>query len=278
MSWLLSVINNSARFHETTDWISNTDVTRWLLIERWFLNLSRIFIDLGSDFGKAFTYITLIILLGYSVYFLCRICPQRVWLFVLTLIGSTALTLMLPDIISKGVRSIVPRYLFPCYLGFQLAVAYLLATKITAVNLRKRRLWQSLMAVLLSSGIISCIISSQAEVWWNKGGNFKKPVMPQVARIINQSTRPLVITSCEGIWPINDKLSLSHLLASQVRFQLVNPPNMPQIYHGFSDVFLLNLSPETYRKELLGRLEKEQNYKIKTVYPDNLNLWRLAKQ
>src|SRR5919202_1569388 len=216
MSWLLSVINNSARFHETTDWISNTDVTRWLLIERWFLNLSRIFIDLGSDFGKAFTYITLIILLGYSVYFLCRICPQRVWLFVLTLIGSTALTLMLPDIISKGVRSIVPRYLFPCYLGFQLAVAYLLATKITAVNLRKRRLWQSLMAVLLSSGIISCIISS-----------------------------------CEGIWPINDKLSLSHLLASQVRFQLVNPPNMPQIYHGFSDVFLLNLSPETYRKELL---------------------------
>jgi uncharacterized membrane protein len=278
MPWFLSVISNSSRFHETTDWISKTDVTRWLLIERWFLNFSRIFLDLRSDFGKPFTYISLIILLGYAVYFLCRRCPQRVWLFVLTLIGSTALTLMLPDIIGKGVRSIVPRYLFPCYLGFQLAVAYLLATEIPAVSLRKRRLWQSVMAVLLSSGIISCIISSQAEVWWNKGGSFKKPVMPEVARIINQSTHPLVISSCEGTWPINDKLSLSNLLASQVRLQLVIPPNRPQTSHSFSDVFFFNLSPETYRKELLDRLEKEQNYKIKTVYPDNFNLWRLAKQ
>jgi len=276
--WLLSVISNSSRFQETTNWISKTDVTRWLLIERWFLNFSRIFLDLGSDFGKPFTYISLIILLGYSVYFLCRRCPKRVWLFVLTLIGSTALTLMLPDIIGKGVRSIVPRYLFPCYLGFNLAVAYLLATQITAVSFRKRRLWQIVMAVLLSGGVISCIISSQAKIWWLKGASFKQPVIPQVARIINQAAHPLVITSCEGTWPINDELYLSHLLASKVRLQLVIPPNMPQTSHSFSDVFLFNLSSETYRQELLGRFEKEQNYKIKTVYSDNLTLWRLAKQ
>lgn len=211
--WLLSVISNSSRFQETTNWISKTDVTRWLLIERWFLNFSRIFLDLGSDFGKPFTYISLIILLGYSVYFLCRRCPKRVWLFVLTLIGSTALTLMLPDIIGKGVRSIVPRYLFPCYLGFNLAVAYLLATQITAVSFRKRRLWQIVMAVLLSGGVISCIISSQAKIWWLKGASFKQPVIPQVAGIINQAAHPLVITSCKGTWPINDELYLSHLLA-----------------------------------------------------------------
>jgi uncharacterized membrane protein len=185
---------------------------------------------------------------------------------------------MLPDIIGKGVRSIVPRYLFPCYLGFNLAVAYLLATQITAVSFRKRRLWQIVMAVLLSGGVISCIISSQAKIWWLKGASFKQPVIPQVARIINQAAHPLVITSCEGTWPINDELYLSHLLASKVRLQLVIPPNMPQTSHSFSDVFLFNLSSETYRKELLGRLEKEQNYKIKTVYPDNLTLWRLAKQ
>lgn len=197
--WLLNVISNSSRFYETTGWLSKMEVSKGLLVERWLLNLSRIFIDLDSDFGKPFIYLNLIILLGYSLYFLFQKCPQRVWLFVLTLIGATALTLMLPDIIGKGVRSIVPRYLFPCYLGFHLAVAYLLATQLTAVSFRKRRLWQIVMALLLSSGVISCIISSQAEIWWLKGGSFKKPVIPQVARIINQAAHPLVITSCKGI-------------------------------------------------------------------------------
>lgn len=273
--WLVIVISNFSRLGDTTDWIAKRNVSQSFLIERWLLNLSRIFIDLDSDLGKPFIFLIVVIILGYSLYFLGRTTPERVWLFVSTLIGSTVLSLILPDLITGGVRSIVPRYLFPCYLGVHLAVGYLLATQITEANPRKGLLWKVVIAVLLSSGVISCIIISQAGIWWLKGGSFSKPVIPQIARIINGATHPLLMTSCEGIWPISNALYLSYLLAPQVRIQLAIPPNTPRINPTFSDVFLFNPSQN---QDWQYRLVKEQKYKIETVYPDKLRLWKLVKQ
>lgn len=75
----------------------------------------------------------LLAIVGYAVYFLCSETSKQVWLFVLTLMAVTAVAVMLPDVILGGIRSTKPRYLFPTYLGMQIAVAYLLATKISAL-------------------------------------------------------------------------------------------------------------------------------------------------
>ena len=239
--WIIVIIRNLPRLQETTQWIGNMNFTLPLLIERWLLNYSFIFIDIGSDFAKPLIYLFILITIGYSIYFTCKTNPQKVWLFVVTLIGTLALILMVADIITGGVRSVVPRYLFPSYLGVHLAVAYMISAQITAANLQKQSLWKIVLAVLLSSGIISCIIISQAESWWLKGGSFKEPVIPQIARIINQANKPLVISSCQGIWPVNHQLSLSHLLAPQVKLQLVIPPKTPNISSSFNNIFLLRI-------------------------------------
>ena len=271
--WIIVIISNWHRLQETTEWIGNMNFTLPLLIERWLLNYSFIFIDLGSDFAKPLIYLLIFIMIGYSIYFICQKTPQKVWVFVVTLMGTLALILMVADIITGGVRSVVPRYLFPSYLGVQLAVAYLIYAKITATSFRKQWLGKILLALLLSGGIISCIIISQAEYWWLKGGSFKDPVMPQIARIINQADNPLVISSCQGIWSVNSKLSLSHLLAPQVKFQLTIPPNIPKIPPSFNHIFLFDTS-----QELEDRLEQEENFKLETLAPEKLGLLKLIRQ
>ncbi|MEG3987263.1 hypothetical protein QUA13_08875 [Microcoleus sp. S28C3] len=76
----------------------------------------------------------LVAIVGYAVYFLCSDeTNKQVWLFVVMVRAVTALAVVLPDVILGGTRSTKARYLFPTYLGMQIAVAYLLATKISAL-------------------------------------------------------------------------------------------------------------------------------------------------
>lgn len=271
--WIIVIINNLPKLQDTTEWIGKMNTTLPFLIERWLLNYSRVFIDVGSDIAKPLIYLFILTIVGYSIYFICKTTLQKKWLFVVTLIGTLALILMIADMMTGGVRSVVPRYSFPSYLGVHLAIAYLISAQITAAISRRQWFWKILLLVLISSGIISCIIISQAEIWWLKGGNFTEPVMPQIARIINQVTNPLVISSCTGTWPVNDELYLSNLLVPQVKLQLVIPPNIPQISASFNNIFLVN-PPQ----ELKNSLEKEENFKLETVYPEKLELFKLIKK
>ena len=261
--WLFYVANNLSTIQTTTSLLEGK-VPLLSLWEKWGFNLSRAFIDLDSQgriipIGNSLTevvrntlVITLVILVGYAIYFLCRHTPQRIWLFVLTLMGITGMSLILPDLIFGGIRSSATRYLVPCYLGIQVAVAYLLATRILGDG--RRYLWRLVAIALLSAGVVSCVISSPAETWWNKYGSYYNP---QVAKIINQAQRPLLISS--GYLP--RVLSLSYLLQPKVSIQFVEPANLSQIPEGFSDVFF-------YRpgEELQSRLTKHLKYKIEKIY------------
>ncbi|BAY42983.1 hypothetical protein SAMD00079811_05610 [Scytonema sp. HK-05] len=159
----------------------------------------------------------------------------------------------------------------------QLAVSYLLATQIfsTSVTIAIRKLWQLVMVTLLTLGVISCAIISQTQTWWYKELNL---YTPQVVGIINQVPQPLVITSCQGTWPLGDELALSHRLAPKVRLLLVNESNVPQIPNTFSDVFFYNPYYNAPMPILESKLEKEQKYKIEEdVYPKKIQLWKLVK-
>ena len=281
--WIVLYFINASTVGE---WILQK-LSLFTLFKRWLINLSLVFFDIqigynnqlfdiesGNDvvqfgYSDSLTYVIplFIILIVYSIYFICKQTKKSVWLFILTLIGMPAITLVLPDIISGGQRSTIGRYLFPCYLGIQIAVAYLITTQITSISIKpwQQKFWQLLMLTLFSAGILSCAVSSQAETWWNKYSSYYNP---QVAQIINQTTQPLVISSQKRVSRIT---SLSYELEPKVRLLLVDGTKIPNIIDGFSDIFLFRPSGE-----LQSNLEKNQKYKLQIIHRLG-SLWRLQK-
>ncbi|MDF0551907.1 glycosyltransferase family 39 protein [Kamptonema sp. UHCC 0994] len=275
--WIVCIINNFSEL----GWVANK-INILTLLTRLSINITSILFDVqigtkerlfdvlsgkdnlqfGTDNLWLYTIVPTLILVGYSLKFLCKNTPEEIWLFILILILSTATPLVFKDLISGGQRSSIARYLIPCYLGIQLAVAYLLANKITSKNINQQKMWQIITIILISGAVLSCAISSQSETWWNKYSSYYNP---QVAKIINQATQPLIVSS-NAI----RLTSLSYLLENKVKLQVVPGDNFPKIPDGFTDIFLFYPS-----KKFQLNLEKDENYKLDSVYP-NGNLWRLS--
>lgn len=276
--WIILYFINASAIGE---WSSNK-LSYATLFQRWLINISSAFFDVqigyndqlfdvesGNDVVKLgydnfLTHILLlfVILIIYAFYFICKKTQISVWLFVLTLIGFPTLILVLQDVIAGGQRSTIGRYLIPFYLGIELAVAYLLATQLTSIKWQQK-LWKLLAIAVFSAGILSCVISSQAETWWNKYSSYYNP---QVAQIINQTSQPLVISSQKRVSRIT---SLSYELEPKVRILLVDGTSIPNIINNFSNVFLFRPSAE-----LQSQLEKEQKLQIAHSLGQ---LWRLKK-
>lgn len=234
------------------------------------IQLSRIFFDIdlspANPLNSLITPIFLIIV-GYSICFLCLTTNYKVWFFLITLILVPALPLILSS--SGGIQLSTEPYLLPSYLGIQVTVAYLLATQIYNRSISRRSIWQIIMTLVIICGLISCRVSSQAETWWNKGMSYGNP---QVARIINQTSSPLLVSDALGN-NYGNVFSLSYLLEPKVRFLLVNNQQILKIPDGFADVFLLNPS-ENWRETI------EKNYNLKTdiVYSNQYySVWKLVK-
>lgn len=276
--WLLVVITQSSQVSQTTAWTSY-QMSRLNLVKTWWVNLGYFFFDFSLYINNYpwVRYLSMclrtfiLILVGYSIYFLCRNTSKQVWLFVLTLIGTTGLALIIPDLILEGQRSKTSRYLLPCYLGIQLAFAYLISNKITFISIKgwSVKVWRVITITLITLGVLSCALGSQAETSWHKDLNY---YTPQVVHIINKYQRPFLISFCQKVWALGDEMPLSYLLAPKVQLQLVQEPNMPKIPDNFSDVFLLD-PPLAVQSSL----EREHHYKIKPVDNENLKLWKIEK-
>jgi uncharacterized membrane protein len=283
LPWVIIIIVRFSTFRLNSEWTSKP-MGFFMLVKQWLFGLSSIFIDtysfasinlwpVSGSLFKYSTQLSILILTGYSIYFLCRRTSKEIWLFVITLIGITMLTMILPDLFLGGRRSASPRYMIPCYLGVELSVAFLLANKIVSAGSWQRGFCRTLMVVLIVGGIISSVVSSQADYWWNKGGTHNNP---QIARIINSSSRPLLASDAGGA-NLGNILSLSHLLDQKVRFRLLPDPATQkyslesdpfELSDGFSDLFLFNPSPATQK------IIAEKNYKVKKVSIED-NLWRI---
>lgn len=303
LPWIAVVLLNRVQAQSVTAWTGVIKKPLWELFKIWGINFSRVFVDFNyssqdtliSQVFLAFAVIILLALLGYSLYFLCITASQRRWLFVLTLMGSITLPFMLADVILGGVRSTTPRYFIPCYLGIQLAIAYLFANKIIAINHKagQQKSWQVIMAIIISVGVLSCVKNSQAETWWHQTLNRDTPA---VAKIINKAERPLLISNNN---PANI-LSLSYRLEPKVKY-LYKPEcytscnalksrnikaeteyqlNIPEIPQGFTDVFLLETSPS---EEWKRNIAENQTYKITPMLNPSSDefvswLWKFKKR
>lgn len=290
MPSLVNTVENFNQVRSTTIWAEQTNFLR--LVSRWVGSITIAFFDIGIDGTANATQLALLIpvgimilaLVGYALYYLCRQTPKRVWLIVLLLIATTALFLAVPDIIKGGRRSANPRYLVPCYVGIQIAVAYLLSAKISSnlEKLKQQKLWKIVIVGVFSAGIISGGVSSQADIWWNKGSGWLRAL--EVAATVNQASNPLFISDAN----IAYIMPLSYYLEPKVKL-LIEPrcytscyknrelakkkPQPPQIPGGFSELFLYRPS-STLRSAI-----QQQNYQIDPADTNvELNLWKITKK
>jgi len=254
-------------------------------VKTWTANISGDFFDLGLRSGTLFnspfklaiitTMFALLILVLYSIYFLYRQTPQRVWLFVISLMAVTALALALPDIILGGRRSFLTRYLIPCHLGIQLAVAYFFSAKISYApfGIRKQKIWQIVLVAVLSLGVLSDAVYSQSTVWWNKRTN---GFNPELAPLVNQASKPLIIREMPRNFPPHNfftLVSLSYWIGPQARYQAVFDGTIPTISQEFSDVFIIDPSQKLLRKLLTE--PTLQLYPVEQV--ENIPVFKLVK-
>jgi uncharacterized membrane protein len=275
LPWAVLILFGLPHAQETTGWIRTTEVGPLDSLKRWTLVFSSGFIDTGgtyvlkANYGLDTSWIHLVrlpilFLTAYSLFFIYHKASTRIWTFVFALTGSSVIPLLLPDLILGWQMSAHPRFLTPYYLGALLSVAYLLAAKMVSPDVSQRKLWKSITVVIIVSGIVSCAISSDAETWWNKGTS-----NPQVARIINQATRPLLISTSDGRSLVN-VFSLIHVLDPKVRIRVIADSNRLEIPEDSTDVFLIN------PPELLRQRFERGGYRMEPAHVSEL--WHLTKK
>jgi uncharacterized membrane protein len=264
LPWLIVAFLNLERIQKTTASL-NLRNSLSHVFDRWFLNLNLVFVN--QDLGSA--NLILVAIAAVALWFLCSTAPRRTWLFVLLLVAVTSLPLAFPDLVMGGQRSLRVRYLIPCYLGVQIAIAYLLTTLSIHWRGWQQSIGRVLLVALLVASLMGCLLSVDAEVWWNKS-RVRTSYFPGVARIINQANRPLVVSDAVPI----DILSFSHELKPNVQLQLARIPGKIRIAENVKRLYLFNSS-----NRLRNRLVKVYGFRATRAYTDEsgTRLWRLDR-
>lgn len=250
--WLVVLSHNFAQAEAMTSTLREPTSISFLL-NQWLVNSSRVFV--GWDLGFA----NLIPLIGilYALYFLCSATPKRTWLLLIALIAVPFLMLALPDLLLEGERSTRIRYLIPCYVGMQIALAYLLTHPACWLSDQKQRWCRAALVGLVGINIAACCISSQSTVWWSKSVPRSSYYLP-VAALINQVDAPLVISDSAPM----EVLAFSRRLDPDVKLKLITRPKAVKVPTSFDAVFLLNPS------NALQTVLRRRNYRLTLVYVD----------
>ncbi|EDX76160.1 hypothetical protein MC7420_5594 [Coleofasciculus chthonoplastes PCC 7420] len=222
-----------------TQWGGKTSLSR--LTNQWFRNINRAFFD--ADLGAA--NMIIIILAIYALYFLWRHAPKKVGLFIVAIVGISALTLMIPDLIFGSSLSTRLRYLIPSYLGIQIAFAYLFGTQMATVRTWKQRWWRICAIAIISGGVIGCMVSSPRAVTWSMDDNSDYYV--KIGQVINQAPRPLVISDASPI----RILTLSYRLEPKTWLQPLTTLTSATIPDNVNHVFLFKYTKHDTSRSLV---------------------------
>jgi len=143
---------------------------------------------LGSTVPNALLVALAVLLAGYALCFLVRNAPVHQWGFVLFALCVPFTLLVVKDLTGHGLFVYQARYFIPLFIGLELALAFTFAHK--ALRPGSGWQWRAALAAVLLGGAASCLVSSQARTWWNKG--YERS--PDVAAIVNRAGRPLVVS------------------------------------------------------------------------------------
>jgi uncharacterized membrane protein len=254
LPWIWIILSNASRVKGTMSWMFSEHSFQDL-IYIWSINLTNVFVHY-SRFRIFF-----LILFLFLLYFLYSKVSRPVWLFVFTLTIPTLIVFAYFDLVFNSSLSYTPRYLWPFFLGTQIAFAFIVDYMLTS-NSKKNWLKKTGIITLVLTLIVGYIGSVTAVT-----ESYKSSPIYLAANVINRSSSPLIINfintkkdvANSEIAAIGDIFSLSYLLQSNSKFLLFKQPNIPKIPSGFSDIFVFSIyKPKAIEDEpdMLGIIEK----------------------
>jgi uncharacterized membrane protein len=275
--WMVVMVSHQRVIRRKLAWMKQ-DLGLVAQVKAWALDLGSVFLDavqLRSPplAGGAIRilrwapYVAICILVLYALWVVARrgAGPSR-WL-VLCLAVAPALPAVVPDLVLGGKRSAAARFLIPCYLGAQLAVAHVVAAGSGSGKPAVRRVWRAAAALLLAAGAVSIALNSRVFRTWEKEEGENPPA---IARALNECERPLVVASTAG-WNAGEMFTLSHLLGAPVRIRFVREGSAPEIRSGASDLFAYNPS-----RRLEAAL-RARGWRLEGPVAGTRFLWRMVR-
>ncbi len=266
LPWALNLARNYETFAVSMRWSKEIVIPTSSLLRILALNLSRPFIDFWADLETAPAWVGVLgaVALGvWAVAALVREAPtERVLLILCVLILPTAIHLV-PDLLFGGIRSLSTRYLTPSLLMLLVAVAWLLGAP-----QRRPRVAAGLAAAVFAVMVASCWHNARQESVWTKGVSYS---LPEVARIINASDRPLLVGGIEIHSPGN-LLALSARLdpGTKMQFLRIEDERAYVLADHDGDIFLLG--PNVLLRQ---RLEEREHVRFELLVEDLfLQLWK----
>jgi len=230
----------------------------------WLRNLGLPFADFGINDESAklavILFLVYLLLLAavvfYAYIYLRKYAAKKTFLFLICLFLVPFLMLLIYDFGKGGQTTTRGSYLIPSILSIQIAFSYLMASKWK----QNKQAWTIAFLGFLTVSTVSSIVLTHANTWWHKAD---ENIHHEVAAIINQSDRPLVISDVEFSLP----LSLSHSLEAETKYILLPLPEqtdrwaLPNIpFEDFSDIFLYRPS-----EQLQSQLSTLPDVKLATL-------------
>jgi len=229
---LAFVLGNLNVFRETVSWMSY-GADPLTMVAGFGSGLVNVFFDI--DFG-AYPLILVVpiaffvaLCIGYWFFWSLKNAPTKPRLFISTQVAGNLLPLIIPDLLLGGMRSAVPRYMLYTYILIVLSAAYFFSK-----NVDEGR-WRKTFAIVVLAGMMSCALSSQSTVWWNK---YPTLHYPQMAKEVNNAERPLLVSD----QPLPTLWSFGLLLEPKASIYLVTDTSNVELPEGY-DAYALNPSP-----------------------------------
>ena len=238
LPWLILVGQQWHLLQTNTTWM-RLPMPNLARVVIWFYSLAIVYFDVPViphprlvAAAELVTATGVVAILGYALYQLARdsssplsrrtaalrTSPARVGVFVLALSLPVPLMLMLLDLIIDGRYSTAPRYFLPFHLGSQLAVAYLLSTRLMDAKEKSQRLhWQGVAAFLISVSLLSNVVHLNTSPRYLKNRNLHN--IP-ISALVNQSEQPVILAEADNTI---DLLSLSHSLQPSTQIRILPP-------------------------------------------------------
>jgi uncharacterized membrane protein len=276
--WLWIVFHNWQRIQDNTTWM-RVQIGILAVAIIWLYSTFIIFIEtpiyLAFDpiiVTRAMIDFVLLILICYSLYFLCRKTVKSVWLFIFIQILVPIIILRSYDLVTGGQGSTAIRYMIPIYIGLQLSVAHLFAYKILW---EKQQFWKRSFIILILIGVCSCIYL------WDKSPRYQKTrnvYNPAIASVINQAQTPILIAEPEQTI---DLISMSYLLNKSVKVKVISNGNLSQFLEKCNNIFVFNPSVnfQDKIKQENQQIQLEQIYQPRLMVANeiSLSLWKVKE-
>jgi uncharacterized membrane protein len=240
-------------------------------LTKWIRSIAILFADFNftdrTQWSLLFPYSLLILLLlalvTYSIRFLLRHATRRQSAFLLTMLGALYISLPLLDVVKGFSTGVVTRYSLPSLMMLQLMVGYLLATvTCESTTAWVHRAWQGCALGVIALGVSSCLLMTQAPVWWSKEPDNS---IQAASRLIRSAPRPALIVS--DTWFVR-VLSLEHKLPHDVLYKLTEEPQVPQVAISSGSVFVY-MPSEHLRAALASQ------YTLTMMDPTAAGLWKV---